>query len=244
MLIPRCVSYHSGWRPILLAATVVLVSCSSASAAQIVLTFSGSVTTSLVPSISVGTPYSGVVLYDTADPLFSSVQFDSYSFQPSDMLAITVGSCTFTGSGPASQSGFGFNGVAVAHHQVFNGQLAGDLFEAVTSDFLTSSCQALSPIEVSFDVVGPPGLLIGDGIPSNFDLSKVVQPSYSGYGTSAGVFFAENQFIDGNPEREFFDGNFTSIQVAPVPEPSTLILVGSILCDLVVVRPAAKIRPR
>jgi hypothetical protein len=235
MLIPRRVSYHSDWRPILLAATVVLVSCSSASAAQMALTFSGSITTSLVPSISVGTPYSGKVLYDTTDPLFTTGQFDWYSFQPSDMLAITVGNCAFTGSGPASQSGLGFNGVVAAHNQVFNGQLAGDLFEAVTSDFLTSSCNALSPNEVHFEIVGPPGLLIGDGIPSSFDLSKVVQPDYSGYATSVGVFLAENQY---------FQGNLTSIQVAPVPEPSTLILVGSILCALVVVRPGAKIRPR
>jgi hypothetical protein len=235
MLFLRCVSYHSGWRPILLAATVVLVSCSSASATQIALTFSGSVTRSLVPSISVGTPYSGRVLYDTTDPLFTTGQFDWYSFQPSDMLAITVGSCTFTGSGPASQSGMGFNGVVVAHHQVYNGQLVGDLFEAITSDFLTSSCPALSPNEVFFEIVGPPGLLIGDGIPSSFDLTKVVQPAYSGYETSDGVFLAENQY---------FQGNLTSIQVASVPEPSTLILVGSILCGLVVVRPAAKIRPR
>jgi hypothetical protein len=69
--------------------------------------------------------------------------------------------------------------------------------------------------------------MIGDGIPSNFDFSKVVQPSYSGYGTDAGAFF---------PGSVFFHGNFTSIEAAAVPEPSTGFLSGSILFGLAVAK--------
>ena len=206
----------------LVAVIVSLMVGASASAAPIFVTFAGTVTVSTTPGIDVGTAYSGKVLYDTSDPMLWPAPAEFYSFGTTDMLSITIGNCTFAGSGPGTF--FLPNGLGVRHNQVFNGQSAGDLFEAIVNSSATSNCAAFSPYELFFEIVGPPGLLIGNGIPSSFDLSKVVQPSFSGYGTGAGAFFAGNQL---------FLGNLTSIEVAAVPEPSTGILLSSILCGFV-----------
>jgi hypothetical protein len=77
----------------------------------------------------------------------------------------------------------------------------------------TSNCQSFSPSVLFFEIVGPSGLVPGSGVPSSVDLSKVVQPTYSDFGSRAGGF------IPGN--NQFFYGDFNSIQVTQVPEPST-----------------------
>lgn len=196
-----------------------------ASAEPILLTFSGVITESGTPGITVGSSYSGEVLYDTTDPFFySNPPVDFYSFESSDMISITAGGCTFSSSGP----GNGYNGLAIVYQQPLNGGSVGDLFEAVAdTGSLESTCPSLTPNEVSMELVGPSGLLSGPGVPSTMNLADVVQPSYSGYGTGAGVFFGG---------QETFQGNFSSIEVAPIPEPSPDILLGSLLCGLVVAK--------
>jgi hypothetical protein len=189
------------------------------------LTFSGTVTASTEPGISIGVPYSGEILYDTTDTMVDPAPSEFYLFGANDHLAITVGGCTFTGSGPGTS--LLPNGVSASYHQVFNGQSVGDLFEAVVNSSATSSCPAFSPYELYFQIVGSSGLLTSDGIPSALDLSQVAQPSYSGYGTGAGAFFQGSQF---------FSGNFTSLQLTDVPEPSELTAIGAILCGLVFAR--------
>jgi hypothetical protein len=197
------------------AVIVSLVGGASASAAPILVTFSGTVTVSTAPGISGGAPYSGEVLYDTTDPLLSlSAPYEFYRFGPNDLLAITVGNCTFSGGGPGTD--VSPNNLSIVHQQVLNGGSVGDFFNAEAISSATSNCQTFSPSVLFFEIVGPSGLVPGSGVPSSFDLSKVVQPTYSDFGSRAGVLIPGNQF---------FYGDFNSIQVNQVPEPSTGMLL-------------------
>ena len=207
---------------------VSLVGGAQASAAPIGVTFSGTVTASTAPGVSIGTPYSGELFYDTTDPLlFFNAPYEFYSFGPNDSLAITVGSCAFSGGGPGMS--LSPNNISVVHQQILNGGSVGDFFDAEVQSSVTSDCQAFSPSVLFFEIVGPPGLVPGTGLPSSFDLSKVVQPTFSNFGSRAGGL------IPGNP---FFYGDFNSIQVTSIPEPSTGILSSWIfaLLGIVLVR--------
>jgi hypothetical protein len=209
----------------LIALFASLSTAASASAGQILITYSGNVTASNTPGIDVGAPYSGSLLYDTTDALLSPPPYATYAFGPSDTLAITVDGCTFSATGPGVNSSS--NTLTVAHDQVSNGQATDD-FDAVTNPSATSNCNAFSPYELFFAIAGPPGLLAGTEIPSTFDLSKVVQPGYGQNGTGAGAFFPGS---NGSPY--FFLGDYTSLQVATVPEPCPGLLTGLTLCGLV-----------
>jgi hypothetical protein len=74
-----------------------------ASASTIALTFNGFINVSDDPSlIAPGTPYSGVLSYDTSDAvLFSAPSQGStgYAFGPSDFLTFTVGGFQISSSG-------------------------------------------------------------------------------------------------------------------------------------------------
>ena len=196
------------------AVIVSLIGGATASAAPILVIFSGTVTVSTVPGISGGAPYSGEFLYDTTDPLLSfSAPYEFYRFGPNDLLSITVGNCTFSGGGPGTDYP---NNILIVHQQVLNGGAVGDVFNAEVISSATSNCQLFSPSVLYFEIVGPSGLVPGSGVPSSFDLSKVVQPTYSDFGSRAGGLIPGNQF---------FYGDFNSIHVNQVPEPSTGMLL-------------------
>jgi hypothetical protein len=154
---PRFFRDHCAFRlgSTLLAVIVSLIVGPSASASPVLLTFAGTVTASTTPGIGVGTAYSGEVLYDTNDPMLFPGPPEFFTFNTTDMLSITVGNCTFAGSGPGTS--LFPNGLSVEHNQVFNGGSAGDLFGAIVNSSATSNCGALSPTQLNFEIVGPPG---------------------------------------------------------------------------------------
>jgi hypothetical protein len=205
----------------LIAAILYLLGSAAASAAEIELTFSGTIVSSSASGIDVGTSYSGEVLYDTGDPTVATIApFEIYGFGPNDEISINVGGCTFSASG----SGSGSNSSGVVDDQLLNFGLMGDFFGVTADAPNPSTCLSLSPSQLSLQLVGPLGLLTGNGIPTGFDFNNLVQPAYSGYGSDMGMVFGSQQILV---------GNFSAIQYSSVPEPSTVFPLIVVLAGVV-----------
>jgi hypothetical protein len=204
-----------------MAVAMCLGGSATASATTVFVTFSGVITFPQSPFAPMNAPYSGQLRYDTDAAFAFHSLFDFFNFGASDYLSVSVGGCTFSGTG----TGGGSNRFLYARNQILNSSLPGDIFSAVVARD-SSTCPSILPDLISVDFVGPPGLLPGSGVPTSLDFSMLGQPSYSGYSTGMSLVFATHGV----------SGNLTSVEFSSVPEPSTAVLSGFALAGLLLKR--------
>jgi hypothetical protein len=209
-------------KPVILVVAIAAVVASPASAGIMLLTFTGTITSSEIPGILSGTPYSGQVLYDTADPVLNGAPPETtFSFGPMDQLSVVVGSYTFQSSGAMFA-----NQLAVDYENTVDGP-SRDVFLAdhTNGSGITSNLPGFAPVFLGFQIAGPPGLLPDGGLPTSVNFSDVVPGGYSGASTI--MVIAD---LSGRDVR----GDFSSFQLQTVPEPASTALVGSVILGLMI----------
>jgi hypothetical protein len=193
---------------------VALVFCALAapvSAGSILLTFSGTIDTSTVPSIASGTAYSGQLLYNTTETLLACGLTEcDYDFSSSDYLTLTIGGYIFSISG----SNGGLNLLEVDYREVEGGQDVDRFF--AYNDFgvgLSSNLPGYTLTDIQMALVGPWGLISAlspAGLPTGFDFSDAVAPQYGGTTTGIVLDFSASGIVG---------GDISSIEASSVPEP-------------------------
>jgi PEP-CTERM motif len=222
------------------AVVLILVAFSlgihSASAEQVTVTFSGTIDHSTdYNSVSeLGVPFSGVLSYDSHDPLLLTVPatantpaLEEYTFGPTDSLILNIGSYTFSAYGT-----FGSQNLLL----VGSGPNV-DLFSvsALYGSDITSNFPGFAPYNLGFEVAGPPGLLTNPGLPTSFNFSDVVTPGYGGYTSGVSI----DGYVSGSDLDIFGGNNYSSLEVTETPEPSTNMLVSLGLVGIVLRRKLA-----
>jgi len=196
-----------------LLAVVGLFGASGAFASEVELNFSGMVDASNLPSIPVGSTFSGYVLYQTPGIVYlASGTTTSFSFGTSDMLSLSTGAYTFSvsgsnafGSGDLLQVDYHDSGVDVYTAGNAKGPAAA----------ISSGLPGFSPDFLEFQIAGSSGLLASDGLPINIDFSHLCTPGCGNASTGITV----ESF--GSPGFPYFTGDFNSFEIQTVPELST-----------------------
>lgn len=170
------------------------------------ITFSGQiVSTPTISGISSGDSYFGSLVYDSSDPLdqlLTQPEYNFYDFQTNDVLSVTIGACTFSGSGP--RDGFSNNVTVDTQNVVYPVSFDAHVIPA-------STCQGLGiPFSVDFTLQGLSGLLSTSGLPSASDFNL----------NSLAISWLTVDFVGGPYSMlESASGINTSIQVSSTPEP-------------------------
>jgi hypothetical protein len=209
-------------------ATALVFCAPRASANVVTLTFSGTIDSFAPgtgsPYIDLGTPFSGVLRYDTGDSIWNaSGPFTYYQFGPSDFLTLTVGAFRFSGAG---------NGLLEVAYGSTGTGLFLDGFEAFTTGDadVSSNVPCCGPygagiwmpsvseqVYVGGDwlpIMGPdlPAVITGPELPVSFDFRNLSPAS-------------EAWVNDGsNTYGGYLDLDSLQVQVT-TPEPATAILL-------------------
>jgi hypothetical protein len=184
----------------------------------ITIDFAGSIFSSTVPQLPVGTPYSGQASYQTPGTLvLSNASLSWYALTgPSEGVVIAAGGYTFSSVGALGSA-------AQVLYRTFPIGLGGDDYFLVgdSSDgpgyVATGDLPGLTVLNLGIQLTGSPGLLTSTSLPSVLELQKLMYPDYSapdGVFSTAFVGFDNGAIL----------GSLSSIQVSnasAVPEPAT-----------------------
>ena len=196
-----------------------------AGASPITYDFTGTVGGGNISGVNPGEPFSGTVTYDTSLPVSGSASNSSQSIEydapePSSLigLEVKVGSQTFGFASPGSAS------VTVFNNAVPPENIAGPgdtLAVSVTSTPTPSAGEPNSTTiqQLSFTLTDPSSqAFTSTALPASLDLSRF---------PDAGVLFQVVPQVDSatSPFQDWA-GAITTLTPAPVPEPSTLALLG------------------
>jgi hypothetical protein len=201
---------------------ILLALCASCFGGTITVLVSGQISSSTVPGVVAGNPFSGSFTYETTGvDLGSGPASQNWGFlQPQDGVTLTVDGFTFAGAGYLNMAiqDTPFNSIP---------DLTKDLLQ-VSSDgvsgTLSSNYPGLTLAFVLANFAVDPSLIPGNAIPNPFDLSKVVVPGNPNDPAIIAVHLGNFQFL----------GDITQVTVAP--EPGVFGLVGLGLTLLVAMR--------